>query len=326
MKKQITILSVILLLVTTFLAGAQEQYLRYNYIKNGNTFTGAERAQVPGSTPISMKLSRVIFSDGFNMYILRLDFEDVSPWKMPANAPMTVLTSEGKTVILKNEGKDPTMVAPEGYTKGGRKMYWNYGLYYLEEADLKKMLSGVTSIDVTKRWSTDGSIKITYKDNEFSSALKKQYDAISSAPAAKVKVTNQLKSLSDQGGNRLVETEQISVGGQMAISIVYLYYADSNLENYDLNLFIPGKTAPIGSQVLITTASGSTIELQQEKDMLAGRVICYPTTDQIKQMSHGVTKVSIQTVSGPVTIPVGSAVFGGAISELYNALQTVAIL
>ena len=309
-----------------FVSASAQDLLRYNYKKNNYIYTGTERVRVVGTTPLEVKLSRVTFPDGENVYILRVEYEEATAWKMPKNAPLTIFTTDGKNVTLKNSSDSPNLVAPSGIKTSAGKVYWNYGEYYMEEADLKKIASGVSSIDATKRWSSEGVIKVSYKNDEFGSAIRRQMQAINSAPVPKSEISNSLKSISDQGGNRLVETEKVHVNSQLAVSLVYLYYAESNNENYDLNLFISGKTVPLGGAVYITTTSGQTIELQQEKDLSAGRVICYPTIEQLKLMSKGVSKITVHTVSSPVTINITDGSFGAAVDKLYCALQPVTIL
>jgi len=305
-------------------ANAQD-LLRYNYKKNGYTYTGAERQRVEGSTPMMLKLNRIIFPEGDKIYKLRVDFEDASAWKVPKNADFKATTSSGRTVLLTNEADEPTAVSPNGFNKNGKKVFWNYAEYYMEQADLDKMLEGVTSVEATKRFSSDGKINVSYKNNEFTSALKKEYEAIKNAPAPTTELGKHLKSVSDQNNNRLLETEQVSVSSQVAVALVYLYYAESNSENYDLNLYLQGTTVPYGNSITMTTPSGNMV-FSQEKDLAAGRAICYPTIDQLKAMCKGVSKITVQTVSGPVTFNVDSATFGKTIETLYNSIQTASIL
>jgi len=311
-----------------FLAGlaqAQDQ-LRYNYKKNNYIYTGAERQHVAGTTPMDIKLGRVSFPDGADIYILRIDFEDTTPWKMPKNASLTINTTAGRKILLSNDGDSPNLVAPSGIETSAGKVYWNYGEYYMEKADAEKILAGVESIEARRRSSETGLISVQYKNNEFGAAFKKAWDAIAAAPKPSGELGSQLRSISDQRGNRLVETNTVQVNGRLSISLVYLYYAESNSESYDLNLYIPATTVPIGGKVIIRTSSGEAIELAQEKELAAGRIICYPTVDQIKKMAHGVTSVTVHPVGNPVSIQIADDSFAKSLDLLYNSLQTVSIL
>lgn len=312
------------------LANAQD-LIKYNYKKNNLIYTGTERIRVTGSaakdTPVHVKLTRVLFTDGQPVFQLRMEFEESSAWKMPKNAPITFVTTDGRSVVLKNNSDAPNLVAPKGVkNQSGNNVFLNYGEYYLEEADLKKLAVGITSIDATKRWSADGYIKVTYKNNELGSAIAKQYDAIKRAPKPFEELGSNLKSLQDQAGSRLSETNTIKVSDKLSVALVYLYYASSNSESIDLNLYLSGTTVPYLTGVKIYTRAGEVIDLKQEKDLPAGRVICYPTLQQLKSMAKGVVKVTIQTIPGEVNVNFTDDSFGKAIGKLYNSLQTVAIL
>lgn len=328
MRKLLIVLALVLGLAE--MASAQN-LLKYNYKKNKLIYTGAERIRVnPPSAkddPVYVKLSRVLFDDGQPVYILRLDFEEATAWKMPANAPLTIVASNGRSVLLKNSGSAPNLVAPNGIKNAdGKTMFLNYGEYYLEEADLQKLIGGVISIDATKRWSADGSIRILYKNNEFGSALAKQYDAIVKAPKPSSELGNNLKSISDQRGSRLAESNTIKVNDQISVSLVYLYYANSNSESIDLNLYLNGKTVAFNSPIKVVTKLGASINLKQEKELAAGRAICYPSLEELKLMAQGVAKISVQTTGQEVIIYFQGDEFSKAIEKLYNSLMTVSIL
>lgn len=327
MKKLFTATLMLLMLLST--ASAQD-LLKYNYKKNNRIYSGTERIRVTSGskdTPVHVKLTKVLFSDGQPVYMLRMEFEDATAWKMPKNAPMTIVMTDGRNLVLKNNSDAPNMVAPKGVKNpSGNDVYLNYGEYYLEEADLKKLVSGISSIDVTKRWSADGVIKVAYKNNELGSAIAKLYETINSAKTPKEELGSNLKSLQDQSGSRLVESNVVPVSDKMSVSLVYLYYAPSNIESFDLNIYIDGYTIPFTSPVKVVTSAGETIELRQEKDLVAGRVISYPTNEQVKQMMEGVSKVSIKTTSDEVEVEFPTDEFAKVVTKLWNSLQTMAIL
>lgn len=327
MKRLLTTTLMLLMILGT--ASAQD-LLKYNYLKNNRVYSGTERIRVTSGSrdvPVHVKLTKVLFSDGQPVYMLRMEFEEATAWKMPKNAPMTIVTTDGRNLVLKNNSDAPNMVAPKGVKNpSGDMVYLNYGEYYLEEGDLKKLVSGVSSIDVTKRWSSDGVIKISYKNNELGSAIAKLYETINSAPTPKDELGSNLKSLQDQSGSRLVESNVVPVSDKLSVSLVYLYYAPSNIESFDLNLYIGGYTIPFTSPVKVFTRSGETIDLRQEKDLVAGRVISYPTNEQVKQMMEGVSKVSIKTTSDEIEVEFPSDEFTKVVTKLWNSLQTMAIL
>ncbi len=327
MKKILTVAAMLLMLIGN--ASAQN-LLKHNYKKNSLIYSGTERIRVtsgPKDTPVHVKLTKVLFTDGQPVYMLRMEFEEATAWKMPKNAPMTIVLNDGRNLVLKNNSDSPNLVAPKGVkNSSGNTVFMNYGEYYLEEADMKKLTSGIASIDVTKRWSSDGVIKVTYKNNELGAAISKLYDTIKSAPAPKEELGSNLKSLQDQSGSRLVETNTLPAGDKVSAALVYLYYAPSNIESIDLNIYLEGYTVPFTSAVKVITKSGETINLRQEKDLVAGRIICYPTNEQIKMMMDGVARISVQTTSEEVSVSFPSDEFAKVITKLWNSLQTMAIL
>lgn len=320
-----TLLTLVALLCVVDMVSAQPG-LRYNYKKNGYIYSGCARERVDGTTPVHVKLSRILFPDGQPVYQLRLDFEEGSAWKMPKNAPVTIRTSDGRSILLKNSADAPNLVAPEGIRSDKGRVYLNYGEYYMEEADLKKISAGIESIDVTKRWSSDGYIKVTYKNNELGSVISSQYSKLKSAPRPASELGNNLKSLQDQRGSRLAETVVSKVNDRLSAQLIYLYYAESNNESIDLNLYLAGRTVPFGAAVTIATKSGETISLHQEKELTAGRIICYPTPQQYGRMLKGVATIRIETSAGPVSIDFPDNSFTEVLSKLYNSVMTVAVL
>ena len=324
MMKKILI-SAITMFMAVLMLDAQSQ-LRYNYRKNGYIYSGCERERVEGSTPVYVKLCRVMFPDGQPVYQLNMYFEEGTAWKMPKNAPLTVRTVDGRTVILKNSADGPNLVAPSGVMRGKDRVYLNCGVYYLEEADLKKIATGISSMDATKRWTSDGVIKVTYKANELGSVIASQYGKLKAAPRPSAELGNNMKSLQDQHGSRLAETLSMKINGQLSAQLVYLYYAESDNESIDLNLYLAGKTVPFGASVTVVTKNGSIINLQQEKELTAGRIICYPTQEQYRSMLKGVASIRIETSTSQTVIDFPDNAFSNTLSTLYNSLMTVAIL
>lgn len=325
MRKYLLAALTVLLSVTV----SAQELLRYNYKKNGYVYTGTERIRVTdgaNGTPLQVKLGRVSFPDGAAIYILHIDYESSSQWRIPKNAPLTIRTTAGKTVIAKNNAESENLIAPQGILANGTRTFWNSAEYYFEEADIQKIAVGVTSIEAQRRWSSDGVIQVTYKNDEFGKAIFRQFETISNAPAPKIEIGSQLKSLQDQGDNRMVETNTLSVNGQLSVSMGYVYYASGNTESYDLNLYLPGKTVPLDGIVTIVTTSGQTISLKQEKSLGEGQVTCYPDAEQIKRMSRGVSRMSVQTTSGTVNLSFPDGAFATAVDKLYSAIQTVSIL
>ncbi|MBQ9184934.1 MAG: hypothetical protein IJ151_03555 [Bacteroidales bacterium] len=322
MKK--IIFSIIALMIAAQAFG--QDLLRYNYKRNNFVYTGAERVEVASSPALQLKLGRVIYPDGKPIYTLRIDFESESAWKMPKKAGITFNLSNGRSVVLNNSKDDANLVAPKGISKGGRTLWLNCGEYYLEQSDLDKLLGGVSDLDATVRMSADGHLKISFKNNGFSAALSRAYNAIDGAKAAAVTVGRHLETIDDYSGNRVAKTVAIEVGESVSVSLSYLYSADGNSESYDLNLKVNSGIIPGGSVVSFTTPSGTVIRLRQEKDLPKGEIVCFPDVDQLKALAHGASKISFETETGERSVSVSTEEFASSVETLYNALQRVSIL
>ena len=132
--------------------------------------------------------------------------------------------------------------------------------------------------------------------------------------------------MNDYSGNRLVHTVKEKITPSVSISLTYLYSAESNTESYDLEIQIADVTVPGGSGVSFTTPIGNVIRLRQEKDLPKGQIVCYPELDQLKDMMHGIGRISYETAAGEQFQVVPANEFAAALNKLYNAVQTVAIL
>lgn len=321
------LLAVLSAFVLSALAMQAQDLLKYNYKRNNYVYTGAERVEAASTTsPVYIKLGRIAFPDGVSIYVLRLDFESESAWKMPKNAGITFELENGSAVVAKHSGDAANLVAPEGIAKGGGKVFWNYGEYYLEESDIKKLLSGVSSLDAARRRSASGHVKLSFKNNSFSKALRRAYNAIEAAKTPSSELGRHVSGLNDTAGNRLASTETLDAGSGLSVYLNYLYSAENNSESYDLVLSVPGRTVAGGAAVTFITTQGERIVLKQEKNLPEGEVICYPENDTLKRMIHGVSRIVLETTSGEVSFNLRGQEFSSALGTLYNSLQTIAIL
>lgn len=318
------IIASVLLAVIAASAFGQD-LLKYNYKRNDFVYTGAERVEVASAPALQLKLGRITYPDGGKIYTLRIDFESASAWKMPRNASLIFNLSDGKSLMLNNAKDEANLVAPKGVLKGGRKVWYNYGEYYLEQADLDRLLGGVADLDATRRMTADGHVKVSFKANEFSKALAVAYDAITIAKSPVI-IADELAGINDYSGNRMVTTKPVRVGQGVSVSLTYLYSAENNSESYDLNLKFDAGAVTGGSAMTFTAPSGAVIHLRQEKDLPAGEAVCYPDFQQLKALMRGVGRIEFETQSGPQTAVVASSDFGKAVTVLYNAIQRVAIL
>ena len=315
-----------MLAMLTVASAFGQDLLRCNYKRNKFVYTAAERVNVASSPALQLKLTRITYPDGVPIYTLRVDYETTSAWKMQKGATTVFNLANGRSLVLKHSSDEPNRVAPAGIKKGGKTVYLNYGLYYLEQADLDKLLGGVADLDASYRMSADGHVKVAFKNNEFSKALSAAFDAIDNAKAATVTVGNELEAVEDYSGNRVANTTSVKVGQSASISLSYLYSAESNTETYDLNVKLDADVIPGGTAVSFTSPSGAVIRLHQEKDLPKGEIVCYPDADQLKTLMRGVGKISFETEAGERFAVLPAAEFASALETLYCALQLVSIL
>ena len=312
------------------LAFAQEG-IRNNYLRNGYTHIRAERVPVSAGSsdrhPFQLSLEYVGLPGGQSVWLLYMDFEDKSSWTIPKNAALSLRTADGKVVGLKNMGSgNGEKIA---FTSGGQRLYWNQGKYALEEADLKKLLSGVRQMDVTTSWDVDGYFQSSFAHNEFSAALQKQYDLIRKSPRPDAEMTETVAGVSDLSGNRTIVSRRLQVISDPVVKLwlSYLYFRATNHEHYDLNIEITDGLKgdiPEGTPIEFRLVSGETIVLRQEKTR--GTVLCYPTPDQLKKLFGTPSKFTVKLEDHPVLVDLMGSDFHKVLRAAYNGIQIHSIL
>lgn len=306
-----------------------EEILRSSYRYNGYTYVSSELAEIPCDRPFWERLEYVVFPDNTYAYVLHINFEGKTGYNIPKGVKMAVTTTDGKIVradqIVAGTNRS---FEPEG--RG--KVYWSDAQYLFTEADLTRILGGIKSLDVITGWEPDDYFQVNFKDGTFAETLSAQYEAIKAAPLPEDEVdSGDIVRYADNNASITVLTRaQVAKGEEFLYNVAlnYLFYKNSNKEDYDLNFMLGADEAydiPVGTPVVFTLADGSTVALAQEREQ-AGVVYCYPTADQVKALCGGVQSVSIALEGGNLDDTFVDDSFSAAVGRLYRTLMAVAVL
>jgi len=323
------------LILMTVSASAQT-LLRHSYKSNGYTYVGTERTLVKAGAsdknPFYEKLEYVVFPDGkTTAYILELDYEQETSINFPKEVQMRATAPDGKMLTFKQYA-GATTDKHQFTSEDGKKVYWNVAKYMLEEDDVKRLSEGVKNLEVVYSWGPDGFYTYTYSNDEFAKALKAQYDLLKSQELPSTETEVLIAEYSDNFGSKTVISKSQVVEGKSAnlkVSMSYLYYKNTNKEDYDLTLVLSGSrelNVPYEAELEFTMEDGTKIMLKQERDT-QNVVFLFPTLDQAKAFAFGKVKsVKIPLEDGSVTQVWENNEFGNAVNRIYNSLQMVSVL
>ena len=135
----------------------------------------------------------------------------------------------------------------------------------------------------------------------------------------------------DRFGSTTIVSKPVKLEGKkytFTIALNYLYYKDTNKEDYDLNFLISGPKEydiPVDSPVTFELADGSMMNLKQEQDD-KDAVHCYPTIDQVKTLLRGVRSLTVDTADGTIKEVFAENEFAKILDLQYNSLQVVSPL
>lgn len=328
--KRLLLAAAALLTLSLSVASAQE-LLRSHFSFKGYNYISAELEKVPCDHPFYLRLERVGFPDNTYAYLMHINFEDKVSYEIPRGAKMAFTTSDGKIVRAEQIGQGGG--EHRAFTNAdGKRVYWNSGQYMITEDELVKLLSGVKSIDVITGWDPDDYFQTAFKNDELGKALARQYEVIQDVKGEAVEVQQEdIVNYSDNNNSLTVLTQaHVAQGDKMPynVSVNYLYYKDSNTEDFDINFMLGTEDQyliPIDSKVTITLEDGSVMTLQQQRDAY-NTVYLYPTPQQTKALRSGVKGLSVETEKGTLTDSFSGDGFSAVINRLYNTLMAVAAL
>ena len=212
--------------------------VRHNYRYNGYTRVRTERLRVDtkGKSPFYVSVEYVVFPQGEDAYVLRLDFESERRSDFAKGVKFTATTTDGKLISSSQMYKAPE--EREAFTgENGKAVYWNTAEYLFESKDFMRLLEGVKSIDVAVNWSPEGYIQRNF-NGEFSAALHELNDAVRNA-SAPAEIGDNIAESSDNTGSKLILTKALEVPGAKGmyrLSMNYIYYKGTNKEDYDLTI------------------------------------------------------------------------------------------
>jgi len=306
--------------------------IRHNYKNNQYTYTGTERIYINAGKgnlhPFYMKLDLIGFPDGSDVYMMELDFVETKSVVIPKGVKMTVSSSTGKIMSSKQMGTDSDK---HSFNDNGTQVYWNKVQYVFSPEDIARMAAGVKHIDVATGWGIDDYISISFVKDEFGSAIKKQVAAIKTVKRATKEIGDNIAQYADRFGSTTIVSKPVKLEGKkyaFTIALNYLYYKDTNKEDYDLNFLIKGAREydiPVDSPVTFELSDGSIMNLKQEQDD-KDAVHCYPTIDQVKTLLRGVRSLRVDTADGSIKEVFSENEFAKILDLQYNSLQVVSPL
>lgn len=302
--------------------------VRHNYRYNGYTRVRSERLLVRTSqgdkSPFFVSIEYIVFPQGEDAYVLRLDFESERRSDFAKGVKFTATTTDGKLISSSQMYKAPE--AREAFTgENGKAVYWNTAEYLFESKDFMRLLEGVKSIDVAINWSPEGYIQRNF-NGEFSAALHELNDAVRNA-SAPAEIGDNIEESSDNTGSKLILTKALEVPGAKGmyrLSMNYIYYKGTNKEDYDLTIELADRerVIPLGAKAVFRLKDGEAVELLQERDAY-GVFFCYPDAEQIKSLSRGIEALEIVGEGFEYKDGLLSGEFSRVLYCLYNSLQSV---
>ena len=307
-----------------------ESILRYNYKSNGYIHTSAEYELVKVSDqdqhPFWTRLERVEFPNGSTVYLLYMNFEEMTSHTIPKGVKLAVNLPSGKFIRTDQIGND--LSSKRSFTNSKGRFWWNRAKYAFEESDIKRMTGGIKSIDVVTGWEPDDYIQVVYNNDELGKVIASQYKVITAAP----KPTSELPSgaISRYADNNnsitIIAKPRVARGSSYKynVGMTYLYYKTSNREDFDVNFQIGTDkkySIPLGSKVEFTLSDGSILSLSQTSDE-TNQVRCYPTVAEVRKMMNGIKAVRIETASGTISDTILDDSFAEALRTDYQVLMS----
>ena len=323
MKK--AILACALLIASTLLMVAQE--IRTNYRFGNMTRISTDYEEITcGECPVWTRVEKVGYKDGSTLYVLYLNFEQKTSANVPKGVKMALNLAAGGFVRVEQIGQDSA--TKQAFQRGGNKVYWNRTKYAVDDADMAKILRGVSSIDVVTGWNPDDYIQVNFPADELSALLRRHVDAISKAASSTITLTAELGSRANNRNNILTSTKPITARGAnyaYNVSLTHLYYKNTNKEDFDLKIQIGSSKShhiAIDSPVTFTLSNGSTVVLKQaveEDDFFT----VYPSMREIRQLCGGIKSISVTYEGGTLTDTFSGGALSSAINQQYQLLMSV---
>lgn len=323
MKK--AILACAVFIASALLMGAQE--IRTNYRSGNMTRISTDYEEINcGECPVWTRVEKVGYKDGSTLYVLYLNFEQKTSANVPKGVKMAINLTGGGFVRVEQIGQDSA--TKRAFQRGGNKVYWNRTKYAIDNADMTKIMRGVSSIDVVTGWNPDDYIQMKFPGDELAALLRRHVDAIGKAASSTINLTAELGSRANNRNNILTSTKPITARGAnyaYNVSLTHLYYKNTNLEDFDLKIQIGSSKThhiAIDSPITFTLANGSTLVLKQaveEDDFFT----VYPSMRELRQLCGGIRAITVSYDGGTLSDTFSGDALSSAINQQYQLLMSV---
>ena len=284
-----TILALLLLAASALILNAQE--IRTNYRSGSKSHISTDYEEITcGECPLWTRVEKVGYSDGSSIYILYLNFEQKVATNVPKGVKMAFNLPNGSMVRADQIGQDSA--TKKSFTRGNNKVYWNRTKYALDEADMKKISRGISSIDVITGWNPEDYIQMSFPGDELASLFRRHMEAIDKASASTVNLKAELAGRANNRNNILTTAKAISARGEnyaFNVTLTHLSYKNSNKQAID------------------------------EDDIFT----LYPSIRELRLLCGGIKAITIEYEGGKLTDSFSSNALSSAINQQYQLLMSV---
>ena len=316
MKKTILFLAAVAAALTL---SAQE--IRTNYRSEGMTHISTESEKLDD---LEIRVESVGFPDGSTIYQLFIDLRQKTPFTAPKGVKMTATLPGGSVVRADQIGQES---ATKTRLEDG--LYLNRLRYAMETADMDKMTRGVQSLEIVTGWDPDDYMQFNFKDEAFSSLLKRHCDAIAEAAKSTIDLKAEPAGRVDQTGSIMTVSEPVVADGKdfkYNVILSHLYYKNTAAEDIDLAFQLGTEmkySISPDDPVTFVLENGSEITLPQTRDEV-NFLYLYPSMQQLRALAYGhVTSLRIQTEDGTLSDAILDNSFSEAVNQQYQLLMSL---
>jgi hypothetical protein len=313
-----------ILLSLTALAAAltlSAQEIRTNYRSEGMTHISTESEKLDD---LEIRVESVGFPDGSTIYQLFIDLRQKTPFTAPKGVKMTATLPGGSVVRADQIGQES---ATKTRLEDG--LYLNRLRYAMETADMDKMTRGVQSLEIVTGWDPDDYMQFNFKDDAFSSLLKRHCKAITEAVKSTIDLKAEPAGRVDQTGSIMTVSEPVVADGKdfkYNVILSHLYYKNTAAEDIDLAFQLgTEKKYSISTDAPVTfiLENGTEITLPQTRDEV-NFLYLYPSMQQLRALAYGhITTLRIQTEDGTLSDAILDNSFSEAVNQQYQLLMSL---
>ena len=297
------------------------QEIRTNYRSEGMTHISTESEKLDD---MEIRVESVGFPDGSMIYQLFIDLRQKTPFTAPKGVKMTATLPGGPVVRADQIGQES---ATKTRLEDG--LYLNRLRYAMETADMDKMTRGVQSLEIVTGWDPDDYMQFNFKDDAFSSLLKRHCEAISEAAKSTIELKAEPAGRVDQTGSIMTVSEPIVADGKdfkYNVILSHLYYKNTAAEDIDLAFQLGTEkkySVSTDAPVTFILENGTEITLPQTRDEV-NFLYLYPSMQQLRALAYGhVATIRIQTEDGTLSDAILDNSFSEAVNQQYQLLMSL---